>query len=107
MVREAALGGSGCFQALGGGVPIKMGATGLFMLLERSNAVISHQVANYGMGGQYEPHFDFSRVRPTSSALSKGPALAALRRLEILGALQPPHHPTPTSCLTGETLHYW
>lgn len=26
--------------------------------------VISHQVANYGMGGQYEPHFDFSRVRP-------------------------------------------
>lgn len=39
-------------------------AAGLFMLLTRSNAVISHQVANYGMGGQYEPHFDFSRVRP-------------------------------------------
>lgn len=36
------------------------------------NAVISHQVANYGMGGQYEPHFDFSRVRPQSRVFLEG-----------------------------------
>ena len=50
------------------------------MLLTKSNAVISYQVANYGMGGQYEPQFDFSRVRP-HSGFFKGPALADLRRL--------------------------
>ena len=41
------------------------------MLLTRSNVVLSHQVANYGMGGQYEPHFDFSRVRPRPRVLSE------------------------------------
>lgn len=78
------------------------------MLLTRPDAVnISHQVANYGMGGQYEPHFDFSRVRPKSLVYSEGPALVDLRRLELLGAFQPPHHPLPppTFCLTrGDSL---
>lgn len=27
------------------------------------------QVANYGVGGQYEPHFDFGRVSPVLSSL--------------------------------------
>lgn len=59
------------------------------MLLTRSNAVLSHQVANYGMGGQYEPHFDFSRVRPKPWVFPEGPIPADLRKLEILGAFQP------------------
>lgn len=62
-------------------------APGLFMLLTRSNAVLSHQVANYGMGGQYEPHFDFSRVRPRPRVLPEGTAPAGERELELLGAL--------------------
>lgn len=61
-------------------LPGRWAASGWFMLLTKSNAVISYQVANYGMGGQYEPHFDFSRVRPRSGFF-KGPALADLRRL--------------------------
>lgn len=78
---------------------------GLFMLLTRPNIVISHQVANYGMGGQYEPHFDFSRVRPSSPVLSEGPVPAGLRRLGLLEALQPPHQAPPASL--GPTLRYW
>lgn len=52
------------------------------------------------MGGQYEPHFDFSRVRPKSpksTVLAKGPVPAALRRLEFLEALQPPQQAPLTS----------
>lgn len=37
---------------------------GLIVFADKVLAVIFHQVANYGMGGQYEPHFDFSRVSP-------------------------------------------
>lgn len=53
------------------------------MLLTSSTTALSHQVANYGMGGQYEPHFDFSRVRPKPPVLLKSPAPAGLRRLEL------------------------
>ena len=59
-------------------------ASGLFILLTRSDAVLSHQVANYGMGGQYEPHFDFSRVRPKPWLLLEGAAPAVLKKLELL-----------------------
>lgn len=75
------------------------------MLLTRSNIVISHQVANYGMGGQYEPHFDFSRVRPDSLVLSEGPVPVGLRRLGLLEALQPPlQAPPPPHSLLLEKL---
>ena len=53
---------------------------------DKVNAVISHQVANYGMGGQYEPHFDFSRVSPPSLVVLKGSALAGLMSVELLEA---------------------
>lgn len=53
------------------------------------------------MGGQYEPHFDFSRVRPTSPVLWK-----RLKRLELLEALQHAHQaPQPYQSqlfVTGE-----
>lgn len=60
------------------------------------------------MGGQYEPHFDFSRVRPEPRVHSWGPSMTAWRRLELLGALQPPHSPPHLlphlgkPCLIGE-----
>lgn len=88
-------------------VPLeRRAASWLFMLLTSSTTALSHQVANYGMGGQYEPHFDFSRVRPKPPVLLKGPAPAGLRRLELLEALQPPRQaPLPNESqlvVTGE-----
>lgn len=45
------------------------------------------------MGGQYEPHFDFSRVSPPSLVVLKGSALAGLMSVELLEAFQLSRHP--------------
>lgn len=70
-----------------------MGSYGAGLNADKVSAVISHQVANYGMGGQYEPHFDFSRVSPPSLVVLKGSALAGLMSVELLEAFQLSRHP--------------
>lgn len=57
------------------------------------------------MGGQYEPHFDFSRVSPQSLVVLKGSALAGLTRLELLEAFQLSRHPSSAfHLIRGKTM---
>lgn len=88
-------------------VSIELGGCGAGLTADKVNAVISHQVANYGMGGQYEPHFDFSRVSPQSLVVLTGSALAGLTRLELLEAFQLSRHPSSTFHLTRGRLCCW
>ncbi|XP_074531988.1 prolyl 4-hydroxylase subunit alpha-1b isoform X1 [Halichoeres trimaculatus] len=47
------------------------------------------QVANYGVGGQYEPHFDFGRVRPVSLGSFQIDMCVNDRPLQLIFSLSP------------------